>query len=283
MSITLDQAIHELKMGRAIKIGNFAYFHPEFTALQDYQNLNTQKVNSKSATSSEQKLAIKLAVLGELIPELLEFKTTKKLPTIIPAKIKEAPTKLILAAQAPLNLRDAGAARIYAYRAEGKISEHLAIVIGKPDNIPLVRVHSCCYTGDLLGSLACDCQDQLKGAIKLMGKQGGGVLIYLMQEGRGIGLINKIRAYSLQASGLDTVEANEFLGFEDEERAFAPAAEILKQLKIKEIRLISNNPKKAQQLEAEGIKVTKCVPMVIKHQHNKNYLETKAKKSGHKI
>jgi len=286
VNITLDQAIHELKMGRPIKIGAktsaYAYLHPEFTALATIKKLKTSKINNANKKTPEQKAALKLAVAGELIPELLEFKTAKKLPTISPAKIKAAPTKLILAAQAPLNLRDAGPAKIYAYRAEGKISEHLAIVIGKPDANPLVRVHSCCYTGDLLGSLSCDCQDQLRGAIKLMAKSGG-ILVYLMQEGRGIGLINKLRAYSLQASGLDTVEANEFLGFEDEERAFAPAAEILKQLRIKKIRLITNNPKKAEQLETEGIEVTKCVPIIIKHKHNQHYLETKAAKSGHKI
>ena len=283
MNITLDQAIHELKMGRAIQIGASAFFHPEFAAESAYKNLKTTFINNKNAKTATQKSALKLAVIGELIPQLLEFKATKKLPIIKPSQIKNGPTKLILAAEAPLNLRDCGKAKIYAYRAEGKISEHLALVVGKPEKTPLVRVHSCCYTGDLLGSLSCDCQDQLRGALKLMQKTGGGILVYLMQEGRGIGLINKLRAYDLQAKGMDTVEANEFLGFDDEEREFAPATAILKELKVKKIRLISNNPKKAKQLEADGIKVESLVPMIIKHQHNEMYLNTKAAKSGHLI
>ena len=317
MSITLDQAIHELKMGRAVRIGKSAFMHPEYAAklpagakliitgkrafaltgknfkgntavnlkgkkLPSLQTIisGKTKADCKSVNNADADAAIKLAALGELLPAVIQFSANTKTPEIKKSDIKKAKDKLILTAEAPLKLRDCGTARIYAYRAEGKISEHLAIVVGKPGNNPLVRVHSCCYTGDLLGSLSCDCRDQLRGALQLMHRSGGGILVYLMQEGRGIGLVNKLRAYDLQANGLDTVQANEFLGFDDEERAFAPAAAILKKLGIKNISLISNNPKKAKELEAEGIKVAKLVPMIIEHEHNRNYLVTKRTKSG---
>jgi GTP cyclohydrolase II len=218
-----------------------------------------------------------------MLPAIIQIPPRLKTPELRKTDIKKTKAKLILTAKAPLNLRDCGKAEIYAYRAEGKMSEHLALVIGKPGKKPLVRVHSCCYTGDLLGSLSCDCRDQLRGAIQLMEKSGGGILVYLMQEGRGIGLINKLRAYELQSNGMDTVEANEFLGFDDEERAFTPAAAILKELGVKNISLISNNPKKAHELEVEGIKVSKLVPMIIEHEHNRHYLGTKQAKSGHII
>ncbi len=319
MSITLDQAIHELKMGRALKIGKSAFIHPEFatkfpkggklvitknraSALSGQKfpgnvevTLKTINIASVQAVISGKKsglkfnllksddadAAIKLASSGELLPAVIMFKPKAKIPELRRSDIKKKKTKLVLAAKAPLNLRDCAKSQIYAYREEGKVSEHFAIIVGKPDSAPLVRVHSCCYTGDLLGSLSCDCRDQLRGALRLMHKSGGGILVYLMQEGRGIGLINKLRAYDLQANGLDTVEANEFLGFDDEERAFAPAAAILKALKVKTINLISNNPKKAKELEVEGIKIEKLVPMIIEHEHNKHYLVTKRAKSGH--
>lgn len=317
-NITTDQLIHEWKMGRAVKIGTSAYLHPEYAGVWpknatlvitknraewlmnqkfpgdveiDLKNISNAEVQLIIAGRSKKKFkytaakntcdAIQAAVDGELLPALIKIKPTKKLPAY--KKQKAVAAKLVLAAEAPLNLRDCGKAKIYAYRADGKASEHLALVVGTPEKTPLVRVHSCCYTGDLLGSLACDCNDQLRGALKLMHKNGGGILVYLMQEGRGIGLINKLRAYKLQEEGLDTVEANEFLGFDDEERGFAPAAEILKKLGVKKIRLISNNPKKAKGLESYGIKVEQLVPMIIKHEHNQNYLNVKAAKSGHLI
>jgi GTP cyclohydrolase II len=316
MNITADQAIHELKMGRAIKIGKQAILHPEFAAKLpknakllitkkraeklfgkkfnshvevDLKNIALPEIQRIIACTTAKKLSYKpsklditkLATWGELIPAFIIFETKQKLPILKNLKSKISNLKLV--ATAPLNLREGGKATIHAFREDAKISEHFAIVVGKPGSAPLVRVHSCCYTGDLLGSLSCDCQDQLRGALTLMNKNGGGILVYLMQEGRGIGLINKLRAYDLQAKGLDTVEANEFLGFEDEERGFTAAANILKKLGVKKIQLISNNPKKAKELEADGIKVEKLVPMIIKHEHNSHYLGTKARKSGHLI
>ena len=146
----------------------------------------------------------------------------------------------------------------------------------------MVRVHSQCITGDILDSLKCDCGQQLKQSIKLMAQADEGILIYLAQEGRDIGLLNKLRAYSLQEQGMDTVEANLALGFNDDERLYFPVQEILKQLNVQSIKLITNNPKKIDHLTNLGIKVVERVSIKIpSNKHNKKYLKTKLKKSGH--
>ena len=174
--------------------------------------------------------------------------------------------------------------RIVAFRPRDGGVEHLAIIIGEPDvSAPvLTRLHSECFTGDLLGSLKCDCGDQLRGAIEEIAKAGAGVLLYLAQEGRGIGLVNKLRAYELQESGFDTVDANEQLGFDDDERIYLPAMQMLARLGISQVRLLTNNPAKVGALARHGIAVTERVPHVFpSNQHNWSYLETKAKRSGH--
>src|SRR6185437_11268514 len=158
--------------------------------------------------------------------------------------------------------------------------EHYAIVIGQSSTQSpvLARLHSECFTGDLLGSLKCDCGEQLRGAIKEISNAGNGILLYLAQEGRGIGLINKLRAYRLQDQGFDTIEANERLGFEADERRYAIAARMLKLLGYNAVRLMTNNPDKVAALEAEGVKVTARVRHAFPHNaHNRAYLETKAK------
>ena len=150
------------------------------------------------------------------------------------------------------------------------------------NHIPMVRVHSQCITGDILDSLKCDCGQQLKQSIKLMAKADEGILIYLAQEGRDIGLLNKLRAYSLQEQGMDTVEANLALGFNDDERLYFPVQEILKQFNIQSIKLITNNPKKIDHLTNLGINVVERISIKIpSNKHNKKYLKTKLKKSGH--
>ena len=162
--------------------------------------------------------------------------------------------------------------------------DHIALTIGDIQNEDTVmcRVHSECLTGDALHSLRCDCGQQLKESIKIMAEADEGVLIYLAQEGRDIGLLNKLRAYTLQENGLDTVEANEDLGFNDDERLYYPAKEILSQLNIKNVELITNNPKKVEHLKSLGINVTKRIPIKINpNKYNEKYLETKSKKSGH--
>jgi GTP cyclohydrolase II len=147
-----------------------------------------------------------------------------------------------------------------------------------------VRLHSECLTGDVMGSLRCDCRDQLEAALKKIGRMERGVVLYLRQEGRGIGLTNKIRAYSLQDEGLDTVEANLALGFRDDERDYAVAAHMLMSLKIQSVQLMTNNPKKIDQLTRYGIQVNGRIPHIMDpNEYNRFYLETKAAKSGHMI
>ncbi len=181
-------------------------------------------------------------------------------------------------------LEGAEDARIVAFRpADGGI-EHLAIIIGEPDpQAPvLARLHSECFTGDLLGSLRCDCGDQLRGAIAEIAKQGSGVLLYLAQEGRGIGLVNKLRAYRIQDDGFDTLDANGQLGFDDDERIYQPAAEMLRRLGVGRVRLLTNNPLKVEALARHGVEVVERVPHVFpSNEHNVRYLQTKATRSGH--
>jgi GTP cyclohydrolase II len=186
--------------------------------------------------------------------------------------------------EARVPLADAENTRIIAFRPSDGGIEHLAILIGDPDpETPvLLRLHSECFTGDLLGSLRCDCGDQLRGAIAEIARAGSGVLLYLAQEGRGIGLVNKLRAYRLQDAGLDTVDANEQLGFDADERVYLPAAEMLRQLGFARVRLLTNNPEKVAALTRCGIDVVERVPHIFPaNGHNERYLRTKATRSGH--
>jgi GTP cyclohydrolase II len=186
-------------------------------------------------------------------------------------------------AEARVPLAEAEDARLVAFRPVDGGTEHLAILIGKPDPAnALVRLHSECFTGDLLASLRCDCGDQLRGAIAAIAASGGGVLLYLAQEGRGIGLINKLRAYQLQDAGFDTIDANEQLGFDADERVYLPAAEMLRQLGYTTVRLLTNNPDKVAALQRYGIAVAERVPHAFpSNAHNERYLNTKATRGGH--
>lgn len=189
-------------------------------------------------------------------------------------------------ARARLPLADAEDAQIVIFRPGDGGTEHFAIIIGNGDNIktPPVRIHSQCITGDILGSLKCDCGDQLRQSIRQMGDMGGGVLIYLAQEGRDIGLVNKLKAYALQDKGIDTVDANHHLGFETDHRFFLPAAEMLRQMDINEIKLLTNNPDKISQIEECGITVNTRLPLITPdNPHNADYLATKAKRTGHML
>jgi GTP cyclohydrolase II len=190
--------------------------------------------------------------------------------------------KLVTRARVPLDVAER--AEVVAFRAGTGEPEHIAILIGDPprDQPVLARIHSECFTGDLLGSLRCDCGVQLREALATIARAGGGVLLYLAQEGRGIGLINKLRAYRLQDQGFDTVEANERLGFESDERLYGIAARMLALLGFKSVRLMTNNPKKVEALKSAGIAVSERVPHAFPATaHNRNYLRTKAEKSGH--
>ena len=179
-----------------------------------------------------------------------------------------------------------GRFRIVAFRSESDGKEHVAIVRGEvkgAQGVP-TRIHSEWLTGDVVGSLRCDCRDQLEAALRDLGARDTGILLYLRQEGRGIGLVNKIRAYALQDAGLDTVDANLALGFRDDERDYAVAARMLESLGVSSIRLMTNNPDKVVQLERLGIRVEERVAHVAPaNEHNRHYLRTKALRSGHDL
>ena len=208
--------------------------------------------------------------------------TFLRLDEALPELARLSPLDEVVAARLPMAA--AGAGRVHIFRPEDGGDEHYAIEVGNPDRASpvLVRLHSACFTGDVLGSLKCDCGPQLRAALAQMGAEGGGVLLYLNQEGRGIGLANKMRAYSLQDQGFDTVEANHRLGFEDDERDFRIGAEILRKMGIGAVRLLTNNPRKVDMLQSCGLKVAERVPLVVgRTPENAGYLATKAAKSGH--
>jgi GTP cyclohydrolase II len=242
-----------------------------------------QPVAAECAKTS--RAALDLARSAGLLPALWLLDPAIAAPGVSVEDIireRSHPTVEILA-RAKLPLDDMPPTQIVAFRASDDGQEHVALVVGafggKP---PLVRLHSECLTGDVFGSLKCDCGPQLREALHTIGDAGGGVLLYLRQEGRGIGLANKIRAYSLQDRGLDTVDANQRLGFADDERDYGHAAAILRALGIDAVRLLTNNPAKVRGLEAAGIKVAERVAhQMPANPHNADYLSTKRKRSGH--
>ena len=199
-------------------------------------------------------------------------------------RVGDAPAQMekVSGARVPTRFADAG--KVHVFRPADGGEEHYAIEIGNPrrDTPVLGRLHSACFTGDVIGSLKCDCGPQLASAMQQIAEEGAGILLYMNQEGRGIGLANKMRAYALQDQGYDTVEANHRLGFEDDERDFRLGAEILKALGFSAVRLMTNNPGKIAMMEASGVSVAERVPLKVgETDENRAYLATKARKSGH--
>jgi len=176
--------------------------------------------------------------------------------------------------------------KLIAFQEKNTTNEHLALVKGEweKDEPVLVRVHSSCFTGDILGSLRCDCGEQLHASMKMVEKEGRGAILYMSQEGRGIGLLNKLKAYRLQEQGMDTVEANLHLGFQMDQRDYGVGAQILRHLGITKLRLISNNPKKRVGLIGYGLEIVENIPVEVHpNPHNERYLQTKRDKLGHEI
>ena len=195
------------------------------------------------------------------------------------------PERLTIATRARLPVAASETAEIVAFRSPEEPSDHVALIVGRRDaSVPVVRLHSECLTGDVFGSLKCDCGPQLHAALHAMADANWGILLYLRQEGRGIGLVNKLRAYALQDQGFDTVDANTRLGFPVEARDFGIAARMLRLLNVPAIRLMTNNPAKVERLSAEGIAVAERLPLVLPpNPHNAQYLATKRDRTGHRL
>lgn len=259
-------------------------------ARHSLRTVAAQPVSADSATSVS--AALHLAKLGRLVPALVVVETQAlndpgllqiDCGDLIDHAGPETQT-VELVSRARVPLVDALDCEIVLFQQRGELGQHLAIVIGAPashEEVP-VRLHSACLTGDVLGSLRCDCGDQLKRAITRIGSLGSGVLLYLDQEGRGIGLTNKLRAYALQDQGLDTLDADEHLGFRSDERDFGVAAAVLHELGIQRIRLMTNNPAKIHALEQHGIEVAGRLPLVASvNAYNQRYLKAKLDRAGH--
>lgn len=230
--------------------------------------------------------AIRLARIAGLLPAFFLDGIGAEV-TITPQAIDahQDARALRLATRARLPVDGAEQAEIVAFRAPDSSDEHVALLIGQPNGAPpLVRLHSECLTGDVLGSLKCDCGPQLHAAITAIAANGWGILLYLRQEGRGIGLVNKLRAYALQDQGFDTVDANTRLGFAVDARDFGVAARMLELLGQTQVRLMTNNPAKVQGLEAAGVDVIERVPHALPpNPHNARYLATKRDRTGHQL
>ncbi|TPE52069.1 GTP cyclohydrolase II [Amaricoccus solimangrovi] len=247
----------------------------------------------RDGSAALHRAAIRLAKQARLLPAALVAPVA---PGEVPGLIAEGisaldisfihdepgPLRDVAAARVPLEVSEAG--RVHVFRPGDGGEEHYAVEIGAPDRAEpvLCRLHSACFTGDVIGSLKCDCGPQLRAALAQIGAGGAGVLLYLNQEGRGIGLANKMRAYALQDEGFDTVEANHRLGFEDDERDFRLGANILKTMGFSKVRLMTNNPRKVAMLSHCGLEVTERVPLRVGlTRFNEDYLRVKAAKSGH--
>ena len=264
-------------------------------------NYRTSSVDARQASPSEVG-GLTLARLGRLIPavvavtvgestasdvrELVESGAVLSVTTSqIDAMASAVRVEVTHVSEGPVPLRDAENARFISFREANGILEHVAVIIGErsnwPDPIP-VRIHSACLTGDLFGSLRCDCGEQLQGSLRIFSTRGGGVLLYLAQEGRGIGLGNKLRAYALQQEGLDTVDADCMLGFGADERRYDAAVEMLRHLDVRRIQLLTNNPEKVRAVRESGIEVVERQALYgTLNPHNQRYVKAKVQRSGH--
>ena len=233
------------------------------------------------------KAAMELAREAGLLPAFLVVDAGLADAQATPADVAafQDAGQLRIAARARLPVSASTDAELIAYRSTADAADHVALVVGKRDgSTPVVRLHSECLTGDVLGSLKCDCGPQLHEALHQIAGAGWGVLLYLRQEGRGIGLVNKLRAYALQDQGFDTVDANIRLGFAVDARDFAVAAQMLRLLSVDRVRLLTNNPEKVAGLDAEGVTVVERLPLKIAaNPHNAQYLDTKRDRTGHKL
>jgi 3,4-dihydroxy 2-butanone 4-phosphate synthase/GTP cyclohydrolase II len=250
-----------------VDLARLAGFEP-CGALVEIMNEDGTMARLPDLIKIAERFNLKIISIKDLIEYRLKTETTIKREVVV-----DMPTQ-------------SGNFKLIAYKQTTNDADHLALVKGewKKDEPILVRVHSSCVTGDIFGSCRCDCGPQLQKAMETIEKEGKGVIVYMNQEGRGIGLLNKLKAYKLQEEGFDTVDANLELGFKMDERDYGVGAQILRDLGISKIRLLSNNPKKRAGLIGYGLEIVENVPIVIPaNPHNENYLNTKVKKMGHDI
>ena len=247
-------------------------------------------VSKRGGPADAARAAIDLIKDAQLLPAVLSIPAPEETEGLTRLPVRELQAYLAsfpdlnLVSTARLPISAHSRANLSVFRPSGAGDDHYVLEIGQPSRSgsPLVRLHSACFTGDVLGSLKCDCGPQLHGALHHMASEGSGVLLYLNQEGRGIGLANKMRAYALQDQGFDTVEANHRLGFEDDERDFRIGASLLKKLGFSQVRLLTNNPEKVSKLSENGITVKERVPHKFGlTDQNRDYMATKGAKSGH--
>ncbi len=281
--LQVERAAEELRRGRSVILS--CRGEKILVTAGEYRQ------REKNIISDSHHPAVKLLKIAGLLPQAVIEKvstTDKEALVVTEEAILDYPTALAASlekiSQASVPLKIVGNTRIIAFRPRFGHQEHLAILAGEPEtqDAPYVRLHSSCITGDVLGSLRCDCGNQLQKTVEVIGAQQHGVILYLSQEGRGISIANKLRAYELQDQGMDTVEANEALGFLPDERDFAVAAEMLKQLGLRKIVLMTNNPAKIKALAAQGIEVLRREPLVTETTaYNRRYLTAKAAKMGH--
>jgi GTP cyclohydrolase II len=294
---------HGIKLPETLEMLNLLICSPEINIpVLSFQPDNTRKILAEPHYQS----ALTLCKLGEMLPAFIACpvdKLPKEMQNDFPWHhvTKNAVDHyhhtrdydLSLISQAPLHLHEINQhAHIYAFRTLQGDKEHYAITIGNitpntinPNHPPLVRVHSSCYTGDLFGSLRCDCQEQFHSALLRMSEHpNGGILLYLLQEGRGIGLANKLRTYDLQEQGYDTVDANHLIGFDDDERPFIPAVRLLEWFGCHNIELLTNNPRKGEELSRHGIHIHALIPHIMNtNPLNEHYLKTKAVRMRHHL
>ncbi len=234
--------------------------------------------------------ALRLAQQAHSLPALLLYSRAVSSGSVLSCSTEDAEhgnldtSDLMPLSRTRIPLPGAHSVELAVFKERHGSAEHVAITVGEPDlSRPVtVRLHSSCFTGDILGSLRCDCGEQLTGAIASMARAGGGLILYMSQEGRGIGLASKLRAYQLQDEGLDTIEANQNLGFGEDERRYQAATTILNELGITRIRLMTNNPLKIDSLRREGIDVVGRLPShATVNEHNARYLKTKRERAGH--
>ena len=284
--LEVERAASDLRRGQPVMLTGFEAY-PLYITSGEYKQGGGPVTDSRHP-------AVQLMKLAGLLPQaIVETTRADKQPDLLTVSmdaIRQYPAMLASSlekiSEAQVPMKGAENAQVIAFRPRFGHEEHLAVVIGdlSTQPAPYVRIHSSCVTGDVFGSVRCDCGNQLHKAIDIIHAQGGGVVLYLSQEGRGIGIANKLRAYALQDKGMDTVEANEALGFAADERDFELAAAMLKQLKIHRLILLTNNPEKVRAISFYGIEVVRREPLVTEiNSHNQTYLETKILKLGHQF